>query len=211
MIDLTLIDKTKTNAIVIRHAERDKMDIGQTEQPLNEEGIRHAIELGEKLKGFKNYAFFSSPVDRCQQTVEYMQKGIFGNEKKQNTLSEHLGKPGVFVVDNKNNAFKTLSCKKVVTKQIAREKLEGIRATNEGTKLLTDYVIKQMNNSEEGTLLAFITHDAIIAPVIFELTGEIFDYEHWPNFSDGFIIEKNNNSSYKVIRNGNVFDLKKDF
>ena len=48
MIDLTLLDKTKTNAIVIRHSERDKMDIGQIEQPLNDEGIRNSEKLGGK-------------------------------------------------------------------------------------------------------------------------------------------------------------------
>ena len=36
MIDLTLLDKTKTNALVIRHADRDSMQQWQIEQPLND-------------------------------------------------------------------------------------------------------------------------------------------------------------------------------
>ncbi|MCR5124282.1 MAG: histidine phosphatase family protein [Treponema sp.] len=211
MIDLTLLDKTKTSAIVIRHADRDSMQQWQIEQPLNDEGKKHAQELGEKLCGFKDYAFFSSSVDRCQETVAFMQKGIFGKEEKPNTFSEILGRPGVFVVDRENNAFRTLSCRKVVTAQIAHEKLEGIRDTVEGAKLFVDFVIEKLQSSKDGTLLVFVTHDAIIAPVIFELTGEKFGYENWPDFSDGFIIEKNTcdgSDEYKVIRKNQIFELK---
>ena len=216
MIDLTLLDRNKTNAIVIRHADRDSMQQWQIEQPLNDEGIKHAQELGEKLRGFENYAFFSSSVDRCHETVTFMQKGIFGKEEKTNTFSEILGRPGVFVVDRENNAFKTLSCRKVVTAQIAHEKLEGIRDTVEGARIFIDFVLEKMHSAHGGTLLVFVTHDAIIAPVIFELTGEIFGHdsptENWPEFTDGFIIEKNNiadSDEYKVIRKNQVFELRK--
>lgn len=209
MIDLTLLDKNKTNAIVIRHSDRDKMDIGQTEQPLNTEGIIHAEKLGTELMGFADYAFYSSPVDRCQQTVEYIQRGIFqGSEKKQNTLSSLLGKPGVFVIDRKNNAFLTLSCREVVVKQLSHEKQYGIRDTVEGAKLLIDYIVGEMEKATDGCLLVFVTHDAIVAPVIFELTGEMFGYENWPEFSDGFIIEQNTDG-YKVIRKKKYYELKK--
>lgn len=208
MIDLSLLDRTKTNALVIRHAERNDMQKWQIEQPLNDEGKKHAAELGEKLKGFKNYVFFSSPVDRCRETVEYMQKGIF-NEIKPYDFSELLGKPGAFVVDRKNNAFRTNpSCINVVMAQIAHEKLEGIRPAEEGAKLLTDFAVGQMNTVPEGTLLVFVTHDAIIAPLIFELTGEKFDRDNWPDFSDGFIIEKCSGTDYKVFRKGKIFKLR---
>lgn len=209
MIDLSLLDKTKTNALVIRHAERNDMQKWQIDQPLNEEGKKHATELGEKLKGFGNYVFFSSPVDRCCETVEYMQKGIFDNGTKPYDFSDLLGKPGAFVVDRNNNAFrKNPSCIDVVMAQIAHEKLEGIRPTEEGAKLLTDFAVGQMNIAPEGTLLVFVTHDAIIAPLIFELTGEKFDRNNWPDFSDGIIIEKCSETDYKVIRKGNCFKLR---
>lgn len=212
MIDLTFLDKTKTNALIIRHSDRDNMDMGQIEQPLNAQGIIHAQKLGYKLQGFENYVFFSSPVDRCQQTVEYIQEGIFlGKGKKQNNLSEYLGKPGVFIIDRTNNAFHVLSCRKVVVKQIAHENLNGIRSSVEGTKLFVDFVIAQMNIVPQGTLLVFVTHDAIIAPIIFELTGEKFGYDNWPDFSDGFIIEQNNNAEIelKVIRKNKYYALRK--
>lgn len=216
MIDMALLDKNKTNALVIRHSDRDAMQQWQIEQPLNDEGKKHAEELGEKLRGFKNYEFFSSSVDRCQETVAFMQKGIFGKQEKPNTFSEILGRPGVFVVDRKNNAFKTLSCRKVVTAQIAHETLDGIRNTVEGSKIFVDFVIEKMKSAQKETLLVFVTHDAIIAPVIFELTGEVFGHnspsENWPDFSDGFIIEKStcgSSDEYKVIRKNKVFELRK--
>ena len=206
MIDLSLIDRTKTNAIVIRHADRDQMEIHQTEQPLNELGEKNAFELGKKLQGFKKYVLFSSPVDRCQGTADFIQRGL-GFKENINILSNILGKPGPFVVDHKNNAFRTYSCKTVIEKQIAHEKLEGIRATQEGSKILIDFVTEEMNKVEPGTLLIFITHDAIVGPIIFELTGEKFNHEHWPDFSDGFIVEKDE-SEFKIIRNKKIFNLR---
>lgn len=205
MIDLSLLDKSKTNAIIIRHADRDDMMQNQIEQPLNETGKQNAIALGEKLRGFKNYVFFSSPVDRCQQSAQFIQEGI-GLAENKNSLSEILGRPGPFVVNRKENAFKTTGCKTVVEKQIAHEKLEGIRETSEGVKIFMNFVLDKMRSCEDGTLLVFITHDAIIGPVIFELTGEKFNHEHWPEFSDGFIVEKSGDE-YKVIRSGIYFFL----
>ena len=211
MIDLALLDKTKTNALLLRHAERDKMDIGQIEQRLNEAGIKNATILGAQLRGFVDYRFFSSPVDRCIQTVECLQMGIFGNrEEKPNSHSDLLGRPGVFVVDRKNNAFRTSNCKDVVICQIAHKNLEGIRGSIEGTRILIDFVIEQMKLATPGSLLVFVTHDAIVAPVIFELTGEQFDHDHWPDYSDGIIVEQtasSPDSQYRVIRNSTYYNL----
>lgn len=210
MIDLSLLNRIKTNAIVIRHADRDSMQQWQIEQPLNEIGRQNAISLGHILQGFNTYVFFSSPVYRCQQTIEYIQKGIFQEQKtEENNLSELLGKPGPFVVDHQNNEFKiNPSCKKVVMAQIAHKELVGIRPTAEGAKMLIDFIVEHVNRAERGTLLVFVTHDAIIAPVIFELTGEKFDYENWPDFLDGFIVEKNADD-FKVIRKNKEFELRK--
>lgn len=209
MIDLSIVDSKKVNAIVIRHADRDPMEHGQINQPLNDIGRQNAQHLGEKMHGFTNYLFFSSPVDRCQETIEYIQKGIFqNNEKKDVTLSNTLGEPGPFVVNKKDNAFHIYGCQTVVEKQIAHENLLGIRNTTEGAKILVNYVRKQTQLAKNGTLLVFVTHDAIIGPTIFELTNERFNHSHWPDFADGFILERYNNKE-RIIRNNTYFDLKK--
>ncbi len=209
MMHLKKLDKTRTNAIVIRHADRDKMQPWQIEQPLNETGRQNAIAFGQKLRGFSNYAFFSSPVDRCQQTIENIQAGLFDGQVGEMQLSDVLGKPGPFVVDHNNNEFKVNpSCKKVVMAQIAHEELLGIRDTQVGAKMFVDFVTEKASNAPNGTLLIFVTHDAIIAPVIFELTGEQFDYEHWPEFLDGFVLEQHGDE-FQVIRGGKTFELRK--
>ena len=205
MIDTTLLDRTRANAMVIRHADRDKMEHGQIYQPLNDIGREHARMLGIELKGFKNYKFFSSPVDRCQETVEFIQNGLFGdNTKNPISISNVLGEPGPFVMDRKNNAFKTISCISVVEKQIAHEDLVGIRPTVDGAKLLLDYVAQELSKADEGSLLVFVTHDAIIGPIIFELTEERFNHDHWPAFADGFIIEQSGLKK-RIIRNNKYF------
>ena len=208
MMDLASLDRIRTNALVIRHADRDAMRQWQIEQPLNEIGMRNAVAFGQELRGFSNYAFFSSPVDRCRQTIECIQTGVFAGQRTAECgLSEILGKPGPFVVDRMNNEFKiNPSCREVVIAQIAHCKLLGIRRTEEGAKMFMDYVTEQMNSVPNGTLLIFVTHDAIIAPVIFELTGERFDYDNWPDFLDGFVVEKHG-EDFKVMRNNKTYEI----
>ena len=210
MIDLSFVNPKKVNAVGIRHADRDYMEHGKIYQPLNDTGRQNAQLLGTKMRGFTNHLFFSSPVDRCQETVEFIQKGIFqDNEKKDVTLSNILGDPGPFVI-NEDNAFHIYDCQSVVEKQIAHENLPGIRNTTEGAKILVDYVRKQTRLAKNGTLLVFVTHDAIIGPTIFELTNERFNHSHWPDFADGFILERYNNEE-RIIRNNTYFDLNGKF
>lgn len=212
MIDVSFFDKSKTYALVIRHAERDYMVYGQISQPLNQLGRQHSFELGTKLQGFSKYQFFSSPVDRCVETNECLYEGVFGNMNGHiNSPTNVLGEPGPYVANRKANAFKTItSCTRVIELQIEHERLEGMRDTTEGAKFLTDYVIEQYEKSDTGTLLVFTTHDAILAPTIFELTGEKFNHENWPDFLDGFILEKID-KRFMVVRKNKCFDLREDF
>lgn len=63
---------------VIRHGETDANKIGilqgSSNWPLNEDGIKLAKITGEKMKGIKFDACFSSPLDRAKQTAELVLK-----------------------------------------------------------------------------------------------------------------------------------------
>lgn len=208
MIDTSVLNTKITTAMIIRHADRGEVPAGQIECPLNELGKQHAFELGKKLKGFKKYKFFSSPVGRCQQTIEFIQKGINGiADKSIVEISNVLGEPGAFVLDRKNNAFGEFGGYLVVEKQIAHETLKGIRPIEEGTKIFMDYILSELDKADEETLIIFVTHDAIVGPVEFELTGENFNKEHWPDFADGFFVEKAGDNK-RVIRNCKYFTLR---
>ncbi len=58
---------------LIRHGEIDKASprtfLGQTDLPLNENGIRQAKTLGEQLKGIPFNQVFTSPLQRAVQTA----------------------------------------------------------------------------------------------------------------------------------------------
>jgi len=63
----------KTLIYLLRHGEIDKPSprsfLGQTDLPLNENGMRQARALREKLKNIRFSAVFSSPLQRAVQTA----------------------------------------------------------------------------------------------------------------------------------------------
>jgi hypothetical protein len=133
-----------------------------------------------------------------------------GAERNGSVLQSNiLGEPGPFVVDRKlaGEAFKELSTYGVVENQIAGVEITGISPLAEGCERLKNFIVSEMNMNPSGNLLVFITHDAIVAPFIYQYTGEKFDKEHWIAFSDGAIITKEG-ENIQMTRNGKYYAIR---
>jgi len=200
-----LTASNKNIAIIIRHADREHITPGKNEdEPLNETGKINSIRFGEKLSIFNGVKIFTSPVGRCIQTGEAIIKGF----QKQGCISQSniLGEPGPFVLDGQlaGQMFNEFGTKCIVEKQIAGEKIIGIRPLADGCKLLKNYIVSKMNMKIEGNILIFISHDAIIAPFIYKYTREKFGRENWLDFLDGITLMKEN-KNILFIRNGKKF------
>ena len=203
MIDTAFLpEQNKRAAILMRHADRNSIANSDNEyEPLNELGIANSIEFGKKLTGYSAINIFSSPYDRCIQTG----KNILQGAHKTGAVSESemLGEPGPFVFDRDlaREIFRNIGPHGTVKNLIAGVELAGIRPLAEGCLLLKDFILSEINAAAGGTLLIFVTHDAIVAPFISFYTGEKFDKENWTGFSDGAIIIKDE-ENLQMIRNG---------
>jgi hypothetical protein len=194
-------------AMIIRHADREHIVPGINEnEPLNEAGWANSIKLGEEFSSFDSVEIFTSPIGRCIQTGEAILQGF----KKQGCISQSdmLGEPGPFVFDRKlaGKNFKEFGTKGVVENQISGLEMAGIKPLSEGCEFLKNYIVSKMNANIKENLLIFITHDAIIAPFIYQYTGEKFGKKNWIDFLDGaaFVEE---NKSIQLVRNGKKYEI----
>ena len=181
-------------AIVIRHSKRDHIEnpSEHVKTLLNDEGIELARNLGKLLaKEFKSIKVYSSPIQRCIQTGEYMQEAFENSSAVQ--LSNVLGEPGPFIYGDAIESFSKLGTTGVVEAIENGKSLPLIRSEAEGTKILLDFVRRETSSSEGDCVTVFVTHDACIAPVINFFTGEFFSENHWIEFLGGLKIKFNTN------------------
>jgi len=190
MIDVSFLDnQVKNTAILMRHADREHIRPGVNEdEPINDIGRVNSIAFGEKLSPFFGSArIYASPVGRCVQTGEAVMRGF--KKRGEISTSNMLGEPGPFVFERKeaSKVFNELGCKGTVESMIAGQELSGIRSVADGSKRLGEFIFSKMRTNDKENLLLFITHDAIVIPLIYHYTGEKFGRDRWLDFSDGVV------------------------
>jgi len=210
MMDISFLSKpVKNTAILMRHADREYINPGVNEdEPINEAGMANSIMFGEKLSPFfGGVKIFTSPVGRCIQTGEAIMEGF--RKRGPISASNMLGEPGPFVFERPtaSKIFKDLGCKGTIESMIAGHELPGIRSAADGSELLKEFIVSEMRANDGENLLLFITHDAIVIPLIYHYTGEEFGRDHWLDFSDGvaFIRE---DGGIRLVRNGNEYAIR---
>lgn len=133
-------------AFLIRHAERNHIvnPREHTAELLNEKGKTEAINRGIELsKVFSSIVIYSSPINRCIQTGKYIAKAF--KDDINIHISNFLGEPGPFVFGNAMDSFDSLTTKGVVESMIKGKQLPFIRSTDEGSKILLDFIQKETN------------------------------------------------------------------
>lgn len=186
MFNIDKIDNAKKNALIIRHAERFKIEEGQQGDDVNLTpfGFKTALEYGEYMQKFNVNKIYTSPVKRCVDTAKQISKG-YNNSIVQVEQSSFLGSPSAYIKDE-NIAFKHMndvSFYEGYLKLIKGENRPGFYSLSEGSTRLDNFF--KLSTNKKGITL-FITHDIIIAFFIFYKTQQIMSDENWINFLDGY-------------------------
>ena len=214
MIDLSFLEEhfagdcNISGVLLIRHAKREKITAieSQNSIPLTENGIHDSEIFGDSLKILNHniLSLKSSPVDRCVKTLESI--AMAANLNATIKLSTNLGDPGPFVYDGvlAREAFTERTLIELANMQISGNQFPGIRHISDGCGLLLDEIASDLGT--DVGVHVYVTHDAIICPLVGYLTGMLFDVNNWIGYLDGTIFFKNDNEYY-LLWSGNIYDI----
>ena len=186
---LALAPHQSDAAIILRHAEREKIPAGTfgAEVSLTAQGVSTAEKLGAVLVRRGPVSITSSPVLRCVQTAEAIRRG--GGQAGATTLDWRLGDPGPFVVraEESGKLFLRVGIMDIVRRQLSGAvPLPGMRETTEGIELLLG--LTAHNLDQQGRLSIYVTHDAILAVLAAWLYRAPIEEITWPDYLDGLLL-----------------------
>lgn len=157
-------------SVLLRHAERPPIPPGEfgSDLPITDAGRRSALALGRRL-GASLRRLVTSPVRRCVETAEALRTGA--GVAVEIKLDLRLGAPGVWIADatEAERWFLELGAAEVVRRQIAGEALPGMRALDDGAARLIDLLFAPVG--DDDGLALYVTHDAVMAPLMANLYG----------------------------------------
>lgn len=170
-------------ALLVRHAERPEIPAGSFGHDLRitERGHRDAMAFGARL-GTTLGRVVASSVPRCMQTGEAMLKGAGRNGVV--VPDRRLGDPGIWIADEAlaGESFLDGGSPAVVRRQL-RGGVPGMHSLPAGTAAMLDCFF--VPPSLPGKVDVFISHDAVMAPLLGHLLGTADFDQIWPSFLEG--------------------------
>jgi broad specificity phosphatase PhoE len=170
----------KPVVLLMRHSVRDDLPPGDAgfSLPITEIGVRLAKELGEHI-GSRLKSLHASPLVRCMQTAEALSEGAQANLTI--TPDNHLGLPGVFVLDGDiaQQNWDSFGHERVMDSLVSDdEPLPGMARPAEAARFL----VHKMLAATKGVpgLHIFVTHDSLVTATAAQLLSKQLGAEAWP-------------------------------
>ena len=193
--------------LVLRHGEKAPWDLHNSfeETTLSERGMKDSFEFGVILKeaGLTLSQLGSSPLPRCIQTCDNIAKsyGLDITVHSDNILAY----PGSLSPQDsqENISLENTTREKTISGNNAQR---ADRCPSEGIRNVLGTVLNKPCQGHKIGL--FVTHDAIIAPILTFLTDEIFDPKtKWIGYLDGFGLC--HTEGYWIVINGHggIYDV----
>jgi len=154
--------------VIIRHADRGPLLEAHEVTPLSPEGVSNSRRFGRRIseRDLRVVCLWSSPLIRCVRTGENILSACGAVMPVER--SEVLAYPGSLLVEDCTN-----------------DALKAARLSEGAYNVLRALVER---GAPAGSIALFVTHDAIIMPVLSYLTGEEYDESDNVGFLDGFAI-----------------------
>jgi phosphohistidine phosphatase SixA len=182
--------------LLMRHSIRPPMIAGKfgTQIELTSEGIAKALNVGKRW-GNRILGVSCSSSFRCIQTGE---KIIEGSGLELSPLhNPTLGEPGAYI----NNFQEAIAFMEendpleLVKKMLQNILVPGHVPSKEGTNAIILSILA--NNPPEGKISIKITHDTILACLLYQLQGRTSINQHdWPKMLEGVLLWKEEKKIY---------------
>jgi broad specificity phosphatase PhoE len=175
-------------SLLIRHADRDRIPTGEfgNDALLNETGKERALSFGKSLVNLKINEIFTSPVERCVQTAEYIAKGY--GKPLEITKAHELGDPGLHISNAKiaGKFFLTEGFDELYYRITYNIEIPGIAITEQFNEKMTAFLTE---NTKENGITVFVTHDLLIAHYHFSINEKIYPKDDWVKYLGGLILK----------------------
>lgn len=183
---LAQIPYDKPVSILLRHSIREHAPHGQVSYklPLTEEGIELANWWGEQLNR-PIHGLYSSPVERCRDTAEWLAKGAGVELHIEN--EKILVEPGCYVLDGykANPSFQSLG-PVAFTNAFLNEEVPGMESPLKGAYRILEYL--ESRQSELPSFSLHVTHDTILAAFVYGLIKQELQESDWPEMLEGTFV-----------------------
>lgn len=178
-------------SLLIRHADRDEIPKGSfgNEVLLNEKGKQNAEIFGRNLSETKINKIFTSPVERCIQTAQYIEKGYGKNLEIIESIA--LGNPGIPIYDDKltGDYFMQYGGFTMYEHFIQGKTIPGVLTIEEIQTTFTRFL---SDNTTENGLTIFISHDMTIAMYHYAINKTKYTKDNWIDFLSGITLKNGN-------------------
>lgn len=178
------MELNERNALLLRHADRDSIPEGSfgNEIQLNETGKLNAYEYGVSLQKEKVNKIFTSPVERCVQTAEFITKGYGRSVEIIETKA--LGAPGLHISDERmaGEFYLEFGFDEMYSRLINGMEIPGIPKLHEINQRIINFLNE--NTTQNGKTL-FITHDMLIVFFHFSINNRIYTKDNWVDYLSG--------------------------
>lgn len=186
-----MIQPDKPAIIYLRHS---KADYSKSEKPsdgtLTEEGEKAALEFGELLPENYRYRIFHSSYPRARITCEKIHEGLINRSVK----SEILGVQPYLIFSESNDQQITAYFRRdgehafLYNWFSGRYPPDDVESALDLAKRSAYGVTRNLRENPPGTIDLYLTHDVIIAPIMFHWFGVCLPKE-WNGPLDGFILQ----------------------
>jgi broad specificity phosphatase PhoE len=176
-------------AILIRHADRDKIPEGAfgNDILLNDIGKEHSIKFGKAISNLNINAIYSSPIPRCVQTSELILEGYGKSITIEQTKT--LGDPGLHVTDEvlAGQSYLKYGFEEIYHKFMANNPIDGSPMPETFFKQMSDFITER---TKENGITLFVTHDSLIAMYHYCLEERVYNTKtDWVNYLTGVIVK----------------------
>lgn len=170
-------------SLLLRHAERPPIPPGSfgNDLPITDAGRQAAEALGARM-GNDLRRIVTSPVRRCLETARALAQGATSSVPIE--TDARLGAPGAWIEDpaEAEAQFHRLGTRNAYDRLMAGEPVPGLTSLDDGARILLDL----LRPPPDATgLHCFISHDAVIAPLLAWQFPELPPSSLWPDYLDG--------------------------
>ncbi|ODS23105.1 hypothetical protein AB835_10630 [Candidatus Endobugula sertula] len=189
-------------AVLLRHSVRqDHLPLGEAGDslPITLDGRQLGHELGTII-GERLQSIYTSPVVRCVQTAEVLQRGA--GTLLPVTHDRMLGDPGVYIMDTERagDNWKCLGNEGVIQHMIlSSDPLPGMVQSDKGAHVLMYHLLSTMDNV--AGVHVFVTHDSILSVTVARLLKQSFCSFVFPQFLEAAFFWETHKGVHIVYQN----------